>query len=207
MLYVVGDSKNPVMCGESSRRPAENLVTIGVEPHVPQTDTVHQFLGVFKFAVPTEERLDKFAAGVAAHRHCFALALGHLPHKVLACFEQLLEAHPESFAAFQKVRNGFARFTTLDTVETLVRPLDLACQLDQQQPQIACNIGHRGGSAIMKNGPVVDPLAQRVGVEHTAEENNRSFGRVPVLGRISGRNSSALGIFFGGYWRSFRARG
>lgn len=46
--------------------------------------------------------------------------------------------------------------------------------------------------------PVVDPLAERVGVEDAAEEHDGFFGRVPVLKRIAGRDSSATSIFFGG---------
>lgn len=50
---------------------------------------------------------------------------------------------------------------------------------------------------MVKNRPVIDPLAQRVGVENAAEENDRCLGGIPVLYRIAGRDSRIDGVFFG----------
>lgn len=40
------------------------------------------------------------------------------------------------------------------------------------------------------NSPVVDPLAQRVGIENTAQQDDRQLGWVPILDRVAGGNAS-----------------
>lgn len=55
----------------------------------------------------------------------------------------------------------------------------------------------------MVDGPVVDPLSERVCVEDTAQEDNGLFSWIPILIRVTGGNASASRIFFG----SLRVRG
>lgn len=50
----------------------------------------------------------------------------------------------------------------------------------------------------MMDGPIVDPLSEGVGVEHTAQQDNGLFGGIPILIRVTGRDTCASRIFFGG---------
>ena len=186
---------------EWSLRTPENILAVGVKPHVPQSNTVHQLLGAFELAIATENGVDEFTTGIATHGHsrlAAVFALGRFPHELLAGLEQLLDAAPESFATFQKVLDGVLVVGMLDAPEGFVGPLDFPRQLDQQQPEVARDIGHRGGGPVVEDGPVVDPFAQRVGVKDTAQEHDRGFGGVPVLVGVSGGDAGTLGILLGG---------
>jgi hypothetical protein len=55
------------------------------------------------------------------------------------------------------------------------------CELDQQEPQFTGDFGHGSGGTVEEDGPIVDPLPERVGVEDGAEEEDGLFGGVPVL--------------------------
>lgn len=68
-LAVASEKKNKtyeenILC---SRRSAENVFAVGVEPHIPESNTIHELLGTFKLTVATENRFDKFATCIAAH--------------------------------------------------------------------------------------------------------------------------------------------
>ena len=54
----------------------------------------------------------------------------------------------------------------------------------------------------MKNRPIINPLAQRVRVEYTTEKDDGSFGGVPVLDRVSLRDTLPERVCFGCFgWR------
>lgn len=127
-----------------SRRPTQNIFTISVKSHIPQPDTIHQLLRILKLAIPTKDRVDKLATRIAAHGHLpFAtFPLGGLPHEHLASLEQLLEPVPEAVAAFEEVFDNVLRLGALDPRETFIGTLDLAGQLNQEQPQVTGNVGH-----------------------------------------------------------------
>jgi hypothetical protein len=55
------------------------------------------------------------------------------------------------------------------------------CELDQQEPQFTGDFGHGSGGTVEEDGPIVDPLPERVGVKDGAEEEDGLFGGVPVL--------------------------
>lgn len=188
---------------------AEDLLAVGVKSHIPQSNTVHQFLGVFEFAIAAEDRFDELATGVTTHRDrpLAAFPLGGLPHELLARLEQLLEAPPQPFAALEETLDGLLRVGALDAAYALVRPLHLARQLDQQQPQLARHIRHGRRRPVVEHRPVVDPLAQRVGVEHAAQQDDRHLRRVPVLDRVPRRDPRAGRVLLGGVGGRFGCRG
>lgn len=191
------------------RRSAQNIFTVGIEPHVPKPNTVHQLFRILEFSIAAEDGFDKFTACIAAHRDgaLAAFALGCLPHVELTGFEQLLEPIPQAVATFQKVLDNLLCLDALNPWETFVGPLDLSRKLDQQQPQVARHVGHGSGCAMVEHRPVVDPLAERVGIEYAAQEDDGGLGWVPVLDRVPWRDSGALGVRFGGgRWRLRRWR-
>lgn len=56
--------KDNILC---SRRSAQDVFAVGVESHIPKTNTIHELLCVFKLTVATENRFDKFATCIATH--------------------------------------------------------------------------------------------------------------------------------------------
>lgn len=190
--------KSGVMC---RLRPAQDILAVGVEAHVPESNTVHQLLGGFELAIATENRVDEFTASVATHGDggfAAVFALGGLPHELLAGFEQLLDAAPETFAALEKVLDGVVVVGVLDADQRFFGTLDFPRQLDEQQPEVARDVGHGGGGTVVEDGPVVDPFAQRIGVKDRAEQDDGSFCGVPVLEGVTGGDSGAFGVFLGG---------
>lgn len=61
----------------------------------------------------------------------------------------------------------------------------LACQLDEKQPHLTRNIGERMRCCVAVDSPVVDPLAQGVGIEYRTQEDDGLFRGIPVLDRIT----------------------
>ena len=188
---------------------AKNVFAVCVETHRPEAHARHELLRLLKFSVATEDGLDKLLAAVLAHGHGLGLAallLGRLPHVVFTHLEELGEADPETLATLEEVLNHFVVLLLANLGHSFVGPLDFARELDQEEPKLAGHFGERGGGAVVEDGPVIDPLAERVGIEDGPEEHDGLFGGIPVLVRVAGGDASAAGIFFGGlgarlWWR------
>merc|ERR1711981_462013 len=136
------------------RRVAEDLIAVGIEAHAPEANGTHEFLGLVKLPVPSEDGVDKLAATVLPHGHWLLAAivvLGGLPHVLLADLEKFLEAYPQPLARLQEV---------LDKLPVLVGALDLAGQLDEEQPEVASHVRQWGGWAVRVDCPVVNPLGK-----------------------------------------------
>jgi hypothetical protein len=191
------NTQTPVL----SRRVAKNVFAVGVKAHAPQAHARHELLRLFQLAVAPENRLDKLATAVLAHGNGLLLAallLGRLPHVVFAHLEQLGKANPQALATLEEVFDHFGVLSSANLVHDLLSALDLASELDQKQPEFAGHLGDGGGGSVVEDGPVVDPLAERVGIEDTTEQHDGFFSGVPVLVRVSSGDLCAAGILFGG---------
>jgi hypothetical protein len=183
---------------------AKNVFAVGVEAHAPQAHARHELLRLFELAVTSEDGVDKLAAAVLAHGHRLLLArlfLGRLPHVVFADLEELGKTDPETLAALEEVLDHFAALLLADLGHDLFGALDLAGELDEEQPEFARHLGQRRTGSVVEDGPIVDPLAERVGVEDTTQQHDGLFGGVPVLVRVAGGDAGATRIFFGGFGR------
>jgi hypothetical protein len=201
-------------------RIANDLVAIGIEAHAPEANVAHELLGMVELAIAAEDCVDELDAAVFAHGDAatLRLALGRLPHGLLAGLEQFLEANPEALTGLEEVLDKFAMLLVADVVDGLVGALDLASQLDEEKPEVASNVGHGLTGTVGIDGPVVDPLAQAIGIEDATEQQNWLLGSVPMLGRIAGGDARLARILFSGLaplalrrrlwlWRSSRRSG
>ena len=155
-----------------SRRPPQYVLAIRIESMVPEPNTLHQALGILQLPISSENRIHKLAPTVLPHLHCplAAFPLRSPPHELLAHLEELLEATPKPVATHDEIVHHVLVIRGSDSREALLGSLHLAGELDEQQPEVARDFGHRGGGPIAVDGPVVDPFAERIGVEHTTEE-------------------------------------
>ena len=155
-----------------SRRPPQYVLAIRIEPMVPQPNTLHQALGILQLPISSENRIHKLAATILPHfyRPLAAFPLGSPPHELLAHLEELLEAAPKPVATRDEIVHHVLVIQGSNTREALLGSLHLAGELDEQQPEVASDFGHRGGGPIAIDRPVVDPFAERIGVEHATEE-------------------------------------
>jgi hypothetical protein len=193
-----------------SSRVTEDIVAVSIEAHAPETHASHELLRLFKLAVATKDGVDKLAAAVLAHGNGLLLAillLGGLPHVVLAHLEELGEADPQTLTTLEKIFNHFVALLLADLGHRFFSPLDFAGELDEQEPELACHLGEGGSGSVVEDGPVVDPFAERVGIEDGAEEHNGFFAGVPVLVRVAGGDASAARIFFSGLARGLCGSG
>lgn len=115
----------------------KGITAIGLESHIPQPDTAHQFLRAVQLPITAEDGVDKFAARAAAHRDgrtFAALALGGNPHEVFAGFQKFLDASPEPFAAFQEILEHLSRFGASDDWDAFLAALDFAGYFNEKKP-------------------------------------------------------------------------
>nr|POE72304.1 hypothetical protein CFP56_12180 [Quercus suber] len=193
--------RHPDVSDDLGTRVAEDVLAVGVEPHRPQTHARHQLLGALEFTIATEDGIDELASAVLAHGDVVAVPavfLGGTPHVLFADLEELAEPSPQPFARVEEIIHGLRRGRSTDPVATDLGPLDLAREVDEQQPKIAGHLGHRGGGAVVEDGPVIDPFAQGVGIEDAAEQEDGLLGRIPVLVRVAGRDAGTSGVLGGG---------
>lgn len=142
---------------------AKDLFAVGIEPHAPQAHARHQLLRLLEFAVPSKDGVDEFAAAVLAHGQGLffsSLFLSSFPHVLLAHFEEFGEPDPEAFATLEEVFNQLAALLSADLGHGLFCALDLAGELDEEEPKLARHLRQRCGGTMVEDGPVVDPLAQ-----------------------------------------------
>jgi hypothetical protein len=182
---------------------------VGVEAHAPQADVGHELLGRVEQPVAAKHALDEGDARVGAdllRLRLARLALRGAVHLLLAGLEQLLEAHPQPLARLEEVLGQLAPLLLPDALDRLVGAPVLPRQLDEQQPHVAGEVRHGRAMAVAVAGPVVDPLAERVGVEDGAEQRDGLLGRVPVLEREAGGDVRATRVLFGGHAGLLRGR-
>ena len=180
-----------------SARPAQDVFAVGIEAHIPQSDAVHQFLRVLQFPVASEDTVDELRASVLAHADTLAaLPLRSLPHVALTFLEEQLELLPESRTGLDEVFDHLLTVDALDSANTLFRSLAFTSKLDQQQPEVASDIGHWCACAVMVNSPVVYPFAKRIGIEYRTEQDNRGLAWVPIFDAVPSRYTGSDGVVF-----------
>lgn len=165
-------------CVDLFCRLPEHLLAVGVKPHVPEAHLLHEALRLLQLALPPEERLDKFDARIPAK---LLFLLARLEHRLLARLEQLAELVRDAFARLDEVLDHLPAFDHPNPRHALLGPLDLPRKLDEQEPHFTRHLGDRGRGAVCVDRPVVDPLAEAVGIEHGAKQKDRLLGWVPVL--------------------------
>ena len=184
---------------------SQNILAVGVESHAPQPHARHQLLRVLELPIPAEDGVDKLRPAVLAHLHVAlvrARLLRRLPHVVLAFLQQLAEALPQPLATLQEILDHLPVLDRAHPRHALLGALDFARQLDEKQPHFAGDFGHGRPGAVVKDGPVIDPFPERVGIEDRAEQHDWFFGRIPVFVRVPSWNPCAARIFFCSFaWR------
>jgi hypothetical protein len=112
---------------------AQDVLTISIEAHIPQSDAVHQFLRVLELPVAPEDAVDEFRASVFSHADTLAaLPLRSFPHVALAFLEKDLELLPESRPGLDEVFHHLLAVNALDSPHAFFCSLSLASELDQQ---------------------------------------------------------------------------
>lgn len=188
------EASTPKILGR--RRAPQYIFAVRIEPHVPESNALHQTLRFFQFPIPAKNGIHKFAAAVFAHLHrAFAtILLGSFPHKFFTSFQKLLEPAPQPIATLQEIFHHLTIIVCSDARKTFIRSFHFPREFDQQEPQVAGYIGHRGGRAMMEDSPVVNPFTERVGIKHTAQQKDRWLSRIPVLDGVTGGDPSLGGI-------------
>ena len=145
---------------------ADDFLAVGVETKAPEANGAHESLGLLKLSIATEEGVNELDTGVEAE--LALLLLGGLEHGLLAGREEGPQLVGEALAGYDEVLDHLLVVGAADARDDFLGALDLAGELDQEEPEITSTVGHGLVGAVLVNGPVIDPLAQRVGVEDTA---------------------------------------
>lgn len=187
-----------VLCGADNLHVGlpEDLLAVGVEAEVPETDRGHELLSLLQLTLAAEEGLDELDTGVLAKLRLLARLAG-AEHGLLARLEELAELVGQAVAGLDELLDHLLVVLGADLGNRLLGPLDLAGQLDEEQPHVAGHLRDGSGGAVVVDGPVVDPLAERVGVEDTTEEHDGLLRGVPVLERVAHGDSVPLGVGLG----------
>lgn len=157
----------------------EDILAVGVEAQVPETNRLHETLCLLELTLPAEQCLNEFDARALAQLRILLLA--GLEHRLLACLEQLPKLVGEALAGLDEVLHHLLVVEGADPGNDLLRTLDLASQLDKQQPEVTGHIGNGSRRAVQVDRPVEDPLAEAIGIENGAKKEDGLLGRVPVL--------------------------
>jgi len=110
-------------------RVPENVLTVGIESQVEETNTLHEALGLVQLTLTAKQSLDELNTGVLAELRVTLFA-GSLEHGRLARLQQLAELVCEALARFNKVIDQFPVLLAADAINRLLGTLDLAGQLD-----------------------------------------------------------------------------
>lgn len=148
----------------------QDALTVGIESEAEESHALHKLLGLGKFSVAAEEGIHELNARVLAQTRL--LLLRSLEHRGLAGLEQSAELLCETLAGVNKVGHDLSVFGAANAANDVLRALDLAGELNQQEPELARHVGNGRVGTRSVDGPVVDPLAQAVGVKNAAEEQN-----------------------------------
>lgn len=143
------------LCG----RVLKNFETIGIKAHAPKSDTSHELFRAMELAVAAKDAVDKLAASALAHGLALGF-LGSLEHALLTDFEELAEALPQPLATVEKILDRLEIGGASDLGPAGFGSLDFVGELDEQEPQVACDFGHGRCRAVIGYCPVVDPFAE-----------------------------------------------
>lgn len=123
-----------VFCGNGRRcllrRMPEDILAVGVEAQVPETDRLHKLLGLLKLALPSKHGVDELDAGSLPQLRIPLLAAGE--HGLLASLEQLLELVDEALSPRDEAIHQIFVVRSPDPRKDLLGTLDLATELDQK---------------------------------------------------------------------------
>lgn len=182
-------------------RVIQDVLAVGVKAKVPEAGLLHEALCLLQLTLATEERLDKLDTGTLAELGG-VLVLTGLEHGGFASPEQGLKLVRE---ALTRINESFDHLTFIHVTDpgaNLLRALDFARQVDEQEPKVAGHVRDGSGRSMVIDGPVIDPFAQGVEVKNTTKQQDRILGRVPVLQGVSARDAVLLGIRCSGLdWR------
>jgi hypothetical protein len=117
---------------------------------------------------------------------------------LLTNLQQLVETFPKPFSTVEEIVNEFAVIASTDTGKRLLGAFDLASELDKREPEITCHFGNGCRRPVECYRPVVDPFAETVCIEDTAEKEDGFFIRVPVLEVVAGGYTCCSRIAVGG---------
>lgn len=123
----------------------KDLVDICIEAHGPKTDAGHELLGGFQLFVAAEEAFYECDAALIAHGQWRLVAvffLSRLPHVFFADLEEFGEADPETGATLKEVFDQFALSLVTDAHDFGIGLLDLACEMDEEQPEFTGHLGN-----------------------------------------------------------------
>jgi len=178
----------------------EDLLAVGIEPVIPQSDRRHELFRTVELSVSSKDGFHEFNACVLPQL-CLLLAM--LParpqHWRLACFQQFLQFIGQSFSGLYKVLHHLSVVLRPDARYAFLRALDLAGQLNKKQPELAGHLRYGRGRAVVIDRPIVDPLAEAVGIKDASQQHNRFFRRIPVLEGVSRRDSMLPRVGLGGF--------
>jgi hypothetical protein len=149
-------------------RVPENFFTVGVKAKVEEPHVLHKLLRLVEFTVTTEEGLDEFNTGILAEASL--LALSGLEHRGFTSLEERAELLSETLTGLDELLNEVTVVGSADTADGLLSSLHLTGELDEKQPHLAGHVRDGSGRTLVVNGPVIDPLAQTVGIKDTTEE-------------------------------------
>lgn len=149
-------------------RVPENFFTVGVKAKVEEPHVLHKLLRLVEFTVTTEEGLDEFNAGILAQASL--LALGGLEHRGFTSLEKGAELLSKTLTSLDKLLNEVTVVSAADATDRLLSTLHLTGELDKKQPHLAGHVRDGSGRTLVVDGPVIDPLAQAVGIKDTTEE-------------------------------------
>lgn len=146
-----------VRSGHLSGRVPDKVITVGIEAEAEEADALHESVRLLALAVGPEEGVDKLDTRALAEAR-LAL-LGRVEHGGFAGLEEAAELVHEALTRLEKVFQHFAVFRVADAANNVLGDLDLGVELDQEQPELAGDIGDGGEAALAVDGPVKNPLA------------------------------------------------
>lgn len=149
-------------------RVPEDFFTVGVKAKVEEPHVLHKLLGLVELTVTTEEGLDEFNTGILAEASL--LALSGLEHRGFTSLEKRAELLSETLTGLDELLNEVTVIGSTDSADGLLSSLHLTGELDQKKPHLAGHVRDGSGRTLVVDGPVIDPLAQTVGIKDTTEE-------------------------------------
>jgi hypothetical protein len=194
----IGSSKSGRVyyMGHSSRGLLQNGQAVGVEALAVDPQRLHELLRVGHLPVRAKQGVDELDTGVGSEAR--ATLLGGSEHGCLALLEKRAQLVHQALSGRDKVLQELLVLSLADPANGVLGAPVLSGEGDEQQPQVASNIGDGGrGATLLVHGPVVDPLAEVVGVKDTSQQQNGLLAGVPVLGGVSLGNSMAAEVLLG----------
>lgn len=157
----------------------KDLITVGLEPLDVQLERGHEAFCALKFAVTTEEGLHKLDASILSEASPILLARAE--HGGLARLQEVAKTLRKASTSFNEVLEDFTPLGVTDLCNHVLGALELARELDEQEPEFTRHLGQFVVGPEMISRPVINPFAQRVRVENRAEQQDGWFRRIPVL--------------------------